>query len=151
MTLFWLLLLPVIFNSLFKYLFTLVIPLLQFSLVYLFYIPVISVVFLSSIHYMFFTVWVSQWVITSPFSFSLLLSLSCSPRATIMWFLVRVRKKRTTWKSNVSRDACHFRLSVYIRVTWCKLTHVPSEVHLTGTRKIHLNQATLQVGTHVTS
>ena len=92
MTLFWLFLLPVIFNSLFKYLFTLVIPILRFSLVYLFYIPVLSVVFLSSIHYMFFTVWhkLSSWVLwrlTKILNIqkTLLLSLSSVHRLYFDW------------------------------------------------------------------
>lgn len=54
-TMIWLILIPFLLNSVFKYTVTLAVPLIRFCFIYLFYIPVFSIVFLSSVYYIFFT------------------------------------------------------------------------------------------------
>lgn len=51
----WLIILPFLLNSVIKCTVTLAVPMIRFCFIYLFYIPVFSLVFLSSVYYIFFT------------------------------------------------------------------------------------------------
>ena len=56
----WLIIIPLLLNFGFKYMVTMAVPVLRFCFIYLFYIPVFSIIFLSSIYFIFLTNWASK-------------------------------------------------------------------------------------------
>ena len=48
-------LIPLLVSTVSKYAVSLIIPILRFTLLYMFYIPIFSIVFLSSVYFIFFT------------------------------------------------------------------------------------------------
>jgi len=55
MTMLVFLLIPLIMSFLSKYTLAVIVPIVRFGLLYMFYIPIFSVIFLSSVYFIFFT------------------------------------------------------------------------------------------------